>query len=579
MSTVDEVKQKLDIVEVIGSYVALTKAGRTFKALCPFHSEKHGSFFVFPERQSWHCFGACNTGGDVFSFVMKKEGVTFGEALRLLAERTGVSIPTRFEPEAQNKEKERLYQVNQSAAQYFHNLLINSPVGEKVRHYLAGRGVSPDAITSFQLGYSLDSWEAIKKYLTESGYSESELLAAGLIIESETKQSHDRFRNRLMFPIVDMRGRVIGFGARALDDTPPKYLNSPQSAVFDKSANLYGINFAAQFIRQMDKAVIVEGYMDVIVAHQHDIRNVVASMGVAITEKQITTLKRLTKNVVLALDADAAGEEAMLRGVEFENALDSEIKVVILPEGKDPDDVIKENVGAWAQLVASALPVVEYTLDRAAAGLDLTTASGKSALVAKLLPIVAQIKDFARQEHYLAKLSRLTDTNRRNLETALSRIKSKGRTRGPTAEAVKKMMRPVFSNRIEEHCLALLLQHSELRSKADCLTPECFGNSENREIFVACVGADDLSSRDVDPSIREHLESLAHKELIVSSNKELETELEHCARRLRKRYLENLAQLTDLVTDADASEDDLAKLHARVKEANSQLKQVFMKKD
>ncbi len=343
MGVIDEVKQRTDIVEVIGQYVPLTKAGRTFKALCPLHGEKHPSFFVYPEQQSWHCFGACNTGGDVFSFIMKKEGIDFGEALRRLAEKAGVTISSRFEQEAGGEEKQRLYQVNEAVAQYFHNLLLNSPAGEKTRGYVARRGFTLKTIADFQLGFSLDSWEALKQYLVERGYTEKELLTAGLVIETEAGGTHDRFRNRLMFPIHDSRGRTIGFGARVLDDSLPKYLNSPQTPIFDKSSSLYGINLATPAIRQQDMAVIVEGYMDVITAHQNGFNNVVASMGTAVTENQVSAVKKLTRNIALAFDADVAGEEAMLRGVGYENVLDAEVKVIVLPQGKDPDDIIKES--------------------------------------------------------------------------------------------------------------------------------------------------------------------------------------------------------------------------------------------
>jgi len=217
MNTANEVRQRSDIVEVVGQYVSLAKAGRTFRGLCPFHSEKHPSFFVYPEQQSWHCFG-CNAGGDVFSFVMKKQGIEFKEALHLLAERAGVTISLRPEAEADRKGKERLYQVNEAAAQYFQNLLLTSPAGEKARTYIASRGFSAKTIADFQLGFSLNSWESLKQYLLERDYTDSELLTAGLVIESEDGKTHDRFRNKLMFPILDIRGHVIGFGARALDD-------------------------------------------------------------------------------------------------------------------------------------------------------------------------------------------------------------------------------------------------------------------------------------------------------------------------------------------------------------------------
>ena len=239
MSVIDEVKQRTDIVEVISQYVSLKKAGRNLTALCPFHSEKHPSFFVYPEQQSWHCFGACNTGGDAFSFIMKKEGVSFGDALHLLAQRAGVTIPSRFERADDKEEKAELYQINEAAAQYFHNLLLNSPAAEKARSYVTSRGFSPKTVADFQLGFSLDSWESLKQYLLERGYSENVLPTTGLVIEAEDGRTHDRFRGRLMFPIHDARGRTIGFGARVLDDSLPKYLNSPQTPLFDKSRNHY----------------------------------------------------------------------------------------------------------------------------------------------------------------------------------------------------------------------------------------------------------------------------------------------------------------------------------------------------
>ena len=218
MGIIDDVKQRNDIVEVISQYLPLTKAGRTFRGLCPFHTEKNPSFYVYPEQQSWHCFG-CNTGGDVFSFVMKKENSDFGETLRLLAERAGVTISPRFEPETRGKEKERSYQINEAATQYFHNLLLNSPAGEKARNYVSRRNLSPKTVTDFQLGFSLNSWEDLKQYLAERSYTEDELLNAGLVIQEESGKTHDRFRNRLMFPIHDIKGHIIGFGARALDDS------------------------------------------------------------------------------------------------------------------------------------------------------------------------------------------------------------------------------------------------------------------------------------------------------------------------------------------------------------------------
>ena len=298
MDTVDEIKQRLDIVEVLSSYVPdLKKSGRNFKAVCPFHSEKTPSFFVFPERQSWHCFGACGTGGDMFAFVMRKEGVDFKEALNILAERAGVTVVQR-KPDESKSEADRLKEINEAAAEVFHRLLFNSTGGQRTREYLIRRGVSEKTMRQFQIGYSQDSWDSLRQELMKRGYHENELASAGLLVEKEKEGTYDRFRNRLMFPIRDMAGRVVGFGARALDDSLPKYLNSPQTLVFDKSSSLYGIDFARPAIRKENLAVVVEGYMDVIVAHQHGFTNVVASLGTALTEKHVGIVKKLTNRLV-----------------------------------------------------------------------------------------------------------------------------------------------------------------------------------------------------------------------------------------------------------------------------------------
>jgi DNA primase len=584
MSVIDEVKQRIDILEVVSQYVKLTKSGRTFRGLCPFHSEKHPSFFVYPERQSWHCFGACNTGGDVFSFVMKKEGIDFGEVLRLLAQRAGIALPSRLEPSAKRDEQERLYQINEVAAQYFHNLLLNSPAGEKARSYVASRGLSPETITSFQLGFSPNSWEALKQHLLERGYTESELLPAGLVVETEAGGTHDRFRNRLMFPISDVKGRITGFGARALDDSLPKYLNSPQTQIFDKSSSLYGINLATAAIRQQNMVVIVEGYMDVITAHQNGFNNVVASMGTAVTEKQVSAVKRLTKNMALALDADAAGEEAMLRAVGHENTLDAEVKVIILPKGKDPDDVIKKDTKTWQKLLEKALPVVDYTFNMVTSKFDLTTAKDKSLTVDKLLPIIAEIKDPVRQAHYLQKLARLVNVAERKLEAALKGIKpspSRRRVEEPKPEAVAQALRPVFSSPVEEYCLALLLQHPELKAYPQHPLPEYFQNSEDREIFIAWQQVSDLSSlRDkLDPAIWEHLDYLLTKSLPPN---QIEEKYADAVLRLREGFLRSLATKREaalaLEAELGGTAAELAKLEEQGIEISLQLGEVFSQK-
>ncbi len=561
MSVIDEVKQKLDIAEVIGQYTTLKKAGRNLTALCPFHSEKHPSFFVYPEQQSWHCFGACNTGGDVFAFLMKKENLDFGEALRQLADRAGVTLPERAERGMKREEKEEYYQINEAAALYYANLLQNSPAAAKARQYVEKRGFTPETVADFQLGFSLDSWEALKKYLAEKGFKEELMITSGLLYQAEDGQSHDRFRGKLMFPIRDSRGRVTGFGSRVLDDSLPKYVNSPQTPTFDKSGTLYALDRAAPAIRKLDTAIVMEGYMDVITAHQHGISNAVACMGTAITETQVNIIKKLTKNLVLALDADAAGEEAMLRTVGYENILGKEIRVVVMPEGQDPDDVIKAGGGAWEGLLGQATPLLDFLFVRTPAALDLSTARVKSAAADRLLPVLAAMAAPIRQAHYLQKLAALVKVDMDTIRASLSRLKPVGR-RATSPRPAAGVLKPLASGARETYVLALMLHHPELKELTEGLLPEYFEGSENREIFTAWLAADDVDSlrTALDPALNEHLDAIVAKTLPVTGNG-AESRYVDSAAELRRRYLRGLAARR---AEATGEETDPARLEEDV---------------
>lgn len=581
MSTIDDVKQRADIVSVIGQYATLVKAGRNLRALCPFHNEKSPSFFVYPERQNWHCFGACNTGGDVFAFIMKKENLDFAGALRLLAERVGVAITSKLERDPEKDKKDRQYRINEAAAKYFHTQLLTLPAAEKARQYLDKRGVSPDTIVRFQLGFSPDSWETLKQHLSSIGYSESEMVEAGVIIAGEDGRTHDRFRGKLMFPIADDRGHVTGFGARVLDDSLPKYVNSPQSPVFDKSGSLYGINLAAPAIRQQEAAIIVEGYMDVIIAHQYGFGNVIASMGVAITDKQVNILKKLSRNLALALDSDSAGEEAMLRCIPYENILESELKVVLLPEGKDPDEVIKEDSGTWHNLVSQATPVLDYTFDIVKAGLDMKTAAGKSLAVERLLPIVAGIKDPVRQGHYLVKLAALVNVDQKRLQAEMNKTKSAPSHRTKTPEARTQGKRAVLSNPREEYCLALLLRYPELKGQTGSLLPDYFASSENREIFLALLQAGDAAAlkERLDESLWEHVDTIAGRDIPPL---QIEEKYVDCVLRLKESFLRSLAEkraeTLALEREQGGAAAELARQQEQGLEIEEQLREVLTPK-
>ena len=581
MSTVDEVKQKLDIVEVIGQYVKLTKAGRNFKAVCPFHNEKTASFYVFPERQSWHCFGACSTGGDVFTFVMKKEGLDFGETLRLLADKVGVNLPSYIEQGPRKDEKEKLFQANEAAAQYYHNLLVNSPAGEKAKNYLLGRGLTLKTINDFQLGVSPNAWEMLMMYLLEKGFSESELLDAGLILKSEEGKTHDRFHNRLMFPIRDARGRTTGFSGRVLDDSLPKYMNSPQTAIFDKSGTIYGIDMAASAIRGKDMVVIVEGYMDVIVAHQYGFNNVVASMGTAITEKHITILKKLTKNFALALDPDTAGEEAMTHSVDYENTAEVEIEVVTLPSGEDPDEVIKKDPKLWETAIANASPLAEYMVNFTASKFDLSKTTEKSKLIGQLIPLIAKVKNDLRRDRWLRTLSKLTKIEYNVIEGLLKKSLISNNFRKPLNRSNIVPVDTIGYSAREEYCLAILLQYPELKKQDEGLRPEYFQNIVNREIYCACMETDDtiaLKER-LEPAVREKLDAITTKH---NPDDRVAAKYTECVLALRKAFLLNQEAMRSEVFAMEAETAGtgaaLTKLKEQGIEPSIQLKNVFARK-
>ncbi len=554
MSAIDEVKQKLDIVEVIGQYATLKKAGRNLTALCPFHNEKHPSFFVYPEQQSWHCFGACNTGGDVFAFVMKKEGLDFGEALRQLAHKAGVTLPSKFDGKGKQEEKEPYFSANEAAALYYYNLLLNNPAAKKAKSYVEKRGFTAQTISDFQLGYSLDSYDALKLYLTEKGYDEKTLLTAGLLFDDEKGKTSDRFRGKLMIPIRDTKGRVTGFGARVLDNSEPKYKNSPQSPTFDKSSTLYGIDRAATAIRKQDVAIIMEGYMDVIMAHQCGVTNVVASMGTAITETQVNILKKLSKNLILSLDADAAGEEAMLRTVGYENILNAEMRVIILPEGKDPDEVMQEDMEKWQGLVTNAIPLIDFLFEKTVTKLDLTTARDKSFAVDKLLPVIAAITDPIRQAHYLQKLAALVKVDMNTIKASLSRLKRPALQRKATSlQPSIGISRPVASSSREEYCLALLLQYPELREFQQDILLDYFSHSENREIFnVWQAEADNQALKErLDPALHEHLDAIMNMSIPLTKIN-IEKKYVDIINELKKRFLRSVeAMKANAITSID----------------------------
>lgn len=422
MSVVDQIKSRLDIVDYIQRYVpALKKAGRYYKAPCPFHAERTPSFVVSPDKQTWRCFGSCADGGDVIKFAMRQHGWSFGEALRELATLTGVEL-REYTPQerARNEKIEKLHGLLNVAADYYHEHLL-SGADEHTRatlHYArTKRGFSDETIRAYRIGYAPDEWQAMLNALVKLGYSEDEVIAAGLALRSDKGRSYDYFRNRLMIPICDERGRVVGFGARALDpNEKAKYINSPQGEVFDKSSLLFGLDRAKTAIRASETAIIVEGYMDAIQAHQAGYRNVVAQMGTALTEAQIKLIApRFAKKILLALDSDAAGQNATRRSLEvarstleadYSGRLSIDIRILQIMDGKDPDDVLREHPARFQEYIDAALPVADFVIDMETADLSAqASVQEREAVARRVLPILTASESRLYTQDNLQKLA------------------------------------------------------------------------------------------------------------------------------------------------------------------------------
>jgi len=603
MSVIDEIKGRLDIVDIVSDYATLQKSGRNFKAICPFHTEKTPSFFVFPERGTWHCFGSCGTGGDIFSFIMKQEDIDFGAALRILAERAGVALISKQEERNVDKETERLYLINAAAAQYFHHLLLNAKAAETARRHLSERGISKEIIDIFELGSSPNSWDALYQHLKSRGYDSNTMVSAGLSIAKEGGGFRDLFRNRLMIPIRNEEGKVVGFGARTLDNTTPKYLNSPQTAIFDKSSLLYGIDRAKGAIREQGLAIIVEGYMDVLTAHQHSMANVVAPMGTSLTHKQLEIIKRLTRNLALALDADAAGEQATLRGLEVarqafservdrrekrwlegDSKMEGKVKVIFMPQGKDPDEVIRESAEEWQRMVSEASTVMDYFFNAVTSKLDMSSASGKLEAKNQLLLFILETADEAEKDIYLKRLSELTGIDEKTLVGEAARLKPTKRERAKAAVPLPSTQAP--SHPLDEYCLALLLQHPGLRDQGAAIPPHYFERTEHRELFLVWLNNTDAENirHSLDISLHKHLDTLMARALPPASEREMTTALADCTRRLGEQQLRRLKALEEVLLSEAESEGDKNVIKEHVEtllrkalEPTTQLKGLFEK--
>jgi DNA primase len=543
MSSIDEIKARIDIVDLVSETVQLRRSGKNYTGFCPFHANtRTPAFAVFPESGTWRCFGQCNEGGDIFKYMMKREGWDFTETLRFLADKAGVQLHTPTpEEQVTAEEHAALRALLDEAVIFYQHQLLHTQAGKFALDYLREkRGLKDETIEAFGLGYAPTGWDSTFNYFNNKGYPEYDLVEAGLVsrrdetaggssIPQNRPGVYDRFRHRLMFPIRDERGRIAGFGARILNpDDVPKFLNSPQTPVFDKGHLLYGLDRARKSIREIDQVVIVEGYLDVIALHQAGFTNAVSPMGTALTAYQLGLLKRFSKKIVLALDPDAAGNQATLRGLQLaretmerssdpvfdargllsqEARLEADIRVTTLPEGMDPDEVVARDVQEWARIVEGARPVVMHVMEALASGRDLEDPKVKSEIANQVLPLIEDLPSPIERDTYRQRLARMLRVSERSL-LELRPQPARPRRRSTTSTAAEKEQSPATREAQvsgtpetpvllggytqEAHCLGIMLRRPDLLYQIDRhlqenglgrLAKEDFAHADHQTIF------------------------------------------------------------------------------------------------
>jgi len=554
---VAEIKSKLPVADVVGETVALKRAGTILKGLCPFHAEKTPSFTVTPERETWHCFG-CGEHGDIFTFVMRRDGIEFREALSRLAEKAGVELSERTAGE--DRRRRRLREALEAAIAFYRQVLLQAHQAQRARDYLGERGFSDQTLERFGVGYALNNWDALSRRLRAKGFTDAELSDAGLASPSTRGGVYDRFRGRIIIPIRDASGRAIGLGGRILPDGDgPKYLNSPATALFDKSRTLYGIDLAKGAIRREKLAVIVEGYTDVMAAHQAGFANVVASLGTALTHGQVELANRYADAVALAYDVDLAGEAATQRGLLEElGPVVSKVRVIRIPAGKDPDELIRTDPDGWRTAVAEAEELLPYFMARAASEVDMRQAQGRSAYTRRMLDLLRRIPDRIERDSYVPRLAQLAGIDERVLRDELAR--------GPRPIPVRPVSPDVTGGTppplppLEREALALLLLNPGLAAQRDAGEPLPMRDASAQALAAAWIGAvraaggrPDLERfvAALDPATADLARGLLASARARGLRADIETDREAlriCLLRLRKaRVLERLADLQALM--------------------------------
>ena len=488
---IEEIKRKVDIVEFIGNFITLKKAGRNFKAICPFHQEKSPSFVVSPDRGIWHCFGACGEGGDAIKFLMKWENITFIEALKELAKKTGVKLTLNkisFEDKIWQK-KERFIGMNQLASEFFHYVLNKTDYGKKANEYLKSRLLNQIIIDKFELGYSPSSWDSLKLFLKKKKYEEEEMSENGLLVKSERGSYYDRFRGRLMFPLKDSRNNVLGFSGRILDgDTKEaKYVNTPETPIYHKRECLFGINLALEEIKKQKNVFIVEGELDMIMPFQHGYSNFVAVKGTALTNEQLKLLKRYTDKITLMMDADVAGIESIKRGIDEAEKFDFEIRVVTIDFAKDPDEALKKDPDKFKKIISKPIPIYDFLIETAQKRNPEESAFAKKKIGEEVIPMIEKITNPIVRTFYIKKLAGILEVSENTVENLVIQLKRK---KNQLLHNKIKYNKPVEDSReltIDKYVLSVVFQSADpnkiYHNVFEVLKPEYFLHPSFEKIY------------------------------------------------------------------------------------------------
>ena len=574
MALVDEVKSRSDIVQVISDYVDLDTSSRQPKALCPFHSERSPSFVIYPETGSWRCFGSCAEGGDVISFMMKQENMSFPEALENLANRAGIKVEER-KNEPRKKPVTGLIEANEIASDYFLSRL-KAPVGEDTVKYLTDRGIDIETAVRRGLGLAPSGMETLSGHLRTRNVQARTARDAGLITRKDDGSWRDMFTGRLTIEIRDPRDRLIGFGARTLDGSEPKYLNTPQTDAFEKSSILYGLNWAGDSIRAAKEAIVVEGYMDVIAAHEHGFTNVVASMGTAVTGQQLDTLARFASagergTIILCLDSDAAGQAATMRSLDgLSDEINAgrnrnvEVKVARPDGGKDPDEAIRSNPDSWRASLSDAEPLLDYLIVAKSKLHNLESGQGIADFANSVAGLIYKVKNDYDQDRYWSATAKLAGVTEQRLKSIVDKPRSTSRSGSRRNSSFKRGNRPELrdtgrissqqasdvlsgfgSDALEEHLLALLLQRDDLREHAIEMPTEFLHHSDNRALFTAWQSSSKIGeiSHELGDDLTEKAHLLAERELPPSDQAGHVQEITECVMRLRERHFRDIKKL------------------------------------